>query len=54
MKYTIKYQYATYSGIEIIEAEDGEDAIQKMWSKLKKYMTLPMAYQSAKIINYER
>lgn len=53
MKYTIKYQYATYLGIEVVEAEDSETAIAKLWNRLSKYMTLPMAYRSAKIIKIE-
>ncbi|MFH0757355.1 MAG: hypothetical protein V2B15_08720 [Bacteroidota bacterium] len=53
MKYTIEYQYATYSGTETVEAEDGEQAIAKMWRRLSRFMTLPMAYQSAKIISSE-
>jgi len=50
MTYKIEYQYATYSGTEYVNAEDGEQAIAIMWSRLKKYMTLPMAYKSAKIV----
>ena len=53
MTYTISYQYATYEGIEVIQAEDPEEAIAKLWRLLRKYMTLPMAYQRAKIIKAE-
>jgi hypothetical protein len=55
MIYTIKYQYGTYSGTERIEAEDGEQAIDEMWGifRRKGYLTLPMAYKSARIINEE-
>jgi hypothetical protein len=50
MLYTVAYQYGTYSGEEKINAETEEEAIQKLWRRLKPYMTLPMAYKSAKII----
>ncbi len=52
-KYEIQYQYATYSGIETVFADDHETAIAQMWRSLKKYMTLPMAYQSEKILSCE-
>lgn len=48
--YKIAYQYGTYAGEEIVEADDGEEAIEKMWRRLRKHMSLPMAYQAAKII----
>jgi len=50
-RYTIRYQYGTYEGVEIVWANDEEDAIAKMWRRLRKYMTLPMAYQFAEIID---
>ncbi len=50
-RYTIKYQYGTYSGTETVWADDGEQAITLMWRNLRPYMTLGMAYQSAKIID---
>jgi len=55
MIYTIKYQYGTYSGTETVQAEDGEQAIAKMWSQFRRlgYLNLPMAYKSAKVINEE-
>jgi hypothetical protein len=49
--FEIKYHYGTYSGMETVQAEDGEQAIAIMWRRLRKYMTLPMAYRSAKIVN---
>lgn len=52
-KYTIEYQYATYSGTEIVYANDGDEAISKMWRNLRQYMTLPMAYKSAKIVDVQ-
>ena len=53
MTYTISYQYATYVGTEVIQAENSEEAIAKLWKYLRKYMTLPMAYQRAEIIKTE-
>ncbi len=52
-KYTIKYQYGSYSGTETIWADDGDEAIAKLWRLLKPHMSLPMAYQSAKIVEVE-
>lgn len=52
-KYTIKYWYGTYSGTEIVWADGEDEAIAKMWSRLHRHMTLPMAYQSAKVIDVE-
>lgn len=52
-KYTIKYQYGTYSGTETVYADDEETAVSKMWRTLKKYMTLGMAYQSHTIVDVE-
>jgi hypothetical protein len=57
-KYTIHYQYGTYSGDETVylsdqEVEEEVDLIARMWKRLKKYMTLGMAYQSAHIIKTE-
>ena len=53
MKYTIKYQYGTYSGTEIVFAEDEEQALSKMWKRLRPFMTLGMAYQHAEITSKE-
>ena len=52
-KYTIQYQYGSYSGEREIYANDEDEAISLMWKLLKKDMTLSMAYKSAKIINVE-
>lgn len=52
-KYTIRYQYGTYSGVEIVWADDGEEAIAMMWRRLRPYMTLGMASQSARIESVE-
>jgi len=52
-KYTIEYCYGSYSGTRTVWADDSEEAVSKMWRELKPYMTLGMAYQSAKIIDVE-
>ena len=53
-KYTIQYYYGSYSGTRIVWADNEDEAITKMWRMLSKDMSLPMAYQSAKIIDVER
>ena len=53
MKFTIRYQYGTYSGTRVVYAEDGDEAKRKMWNSLRKDMTLGMAYQSATILTEE-
>lgn len=58
-KYTIHYQYGTYSGTRVIWMEDDEDhwtAIDKMWFQMRKRgeMTLGMAAMSAKVIKQEQ
>lgn len=50
-RYTIEYYYGTYSGTRVVYAEDGEQAIAKMWRGLRQYMTLGMASKSARIID---
>ena len=52
-KYTIEYYYGSYSGTRIVWANDEQEAISKMWNMLKIDMCLPMAYQSAEIIDVE-
>lgn len=52
-KYTIKYQYGTYSGTITVWADEEDEAIAKMWRGLSRDMTLSMAYQSATVIDVE-
>ena len=52
-KYTIEYQYATYSGTRTVYANDESEAIAKVWRMLSRDMTLSMAYKSAKVIEVE-
>lgn len=50
-KYTIAYQYGTYSGTETIWADDEEQALALLWERLRPHMGLSMAYQSARIVD---
>ena len=52
-KYTIEYQYGTYSGTRTVWADDEDEAVAKMWRLLSKDMTLGMAHKSAKVIDVE-
>jgi hypothetical protein len=52
-KYTIKYQYGSYSGTRVVWADDEDEAISKMWRILKPDMGLSMAYKSASVIDVE-
>ena len=52
-RYTIHYQYGPYSGTMTVWADDGEDAVARMWRRMRPSMTLPMAGQSAKIVDVE-
>jgi hypothetical protein len=49
-RWLVKYEYATYSGEETVEAEDSDEAISKCWARLRRrgHLGLPMAYTSAK------
>lgn len=49
-EYTIEYRYATYTGTEVIFADDDEQAIAKLWERLRPYMTLSNAYRHADIV----
>ena len=52
-RYEIKYWYGTYSGVVTVWADDSEQAIAKMWRRLRPHMTLAMAYRSAKVLSME-
>lgn len=53
--YTIRYQYGPYSGQRkvTLDSSDQRDPITVMWSRMQRAgeLTLPMAYQSARIID---
>ena len=51
MTWRVVYQYATYTGEEIVhDCEDSDQAIAACWARLRRrgYLTLPMAYKSAR------
>jgi hypothetical protein len=50
MTFCVKYQAATYSGIKKVNATDGDEAINKVKSWVRKEMTLPMYSDSYKIV----
>jgi hypothetical protein len=50
MTFYVKYQAATYTGIKTVNAADGEEAINKVKSWVRKEMTLPMYSDSYKIV----
>lgn len=57
-RYTIAYVYGSYSGEETVtlteeQIEQGVSPIDRMWLRLRQYMTLGMASKSARIIDTE-
>lgn len=53
MLFTVKYQYATYSGIIQVNAVDSEEAKTKAKNKILKQSFLPMAYLNLTITKTE-
>ena len=52
-RFTVRYQYADYSGRVVVWAETREGAIAKAKRKLAPHMSLPMAYESYHIESVE-
>lgn len=56
-KYTIEYVFGSYSGTEVVylDADDDRDPKAVMWANLRRQgkLTLPMAYQSARVVKRE-
>ena len=54
-RYTIEYQYGTYSGTEVVWADSEAEAIEAMWADFRRrgYLTLSMAYKSARVVSVE-
>ena len=52
-RYEIEYWYGTYHGVETVWADDSEQAVARMWAGFRRrgLMTLPMAYQAARVIS---
>jgi hypothetical protein len=49
--FTVRYQYATYSGTRTVTADDGEQAIAKVKAQIRREGALPMAYESYRIVS---
>jgi hypothetical protein len=56
-RFTIEYQFGTYSGTEVVTLSEDDDRDPKvvMWARLRKQgkLTLAQAYTSAKIVKHE-
>jgi hypothetical protein len=54
---TVKYQYGPYSGEEtiLVNSDDSEYIIARFWGIMRRrgLLTLPMAYQSARVTHIE-
>lgn len=53
MLWTIRYQAATYTGTMSVHAEEQEHAIAKVKAKVRKMVSLPMYYESYKVVGTE-
>ena len=55
-RYTIKYQYGSYSGKAIVWADGEQEAIARMWDDFRRggLLTLPMATMSAEVVSEDR
>jgi len=54
---TVKLQYGTYKAEVIVyctENDEQEQIIARAWGQVKEWLTLPMAYSSAKIIERKK
>lgn len=51
--YTVKYQAGTYSGTRTVTAEDSDEAKDKVKAWVHREMSLPMYYESYRIVNSE-
>lgn len=52
-RFTVRYQFATYSGERTVWAPNGDVAIAKVRAELRKSSSLPMAYESYKVVRVE-
>lgn len=50
MRYTVRYQFGTYSGNHEVQAEDEDQAIAKTRAWVHAQTTLPMAYERYRIV----
>lgn len=44
-RYSVRYQAATYTGTEVVWADDEEQAIAIVRARVRKRMSLPMYYE---------
>lgn len=51
--FTVKYYVGTYEGERCVNADCSDTAISKVRSWARKEMSLPMYYESYKIVNVE-
>lgn len=52
-QYTVKYYAGTYSGKRTVDAEDGDEAISKVRTWVRKQMTLSMYADGYRIVDNE-
>lgn len=49
-RYDVRYQAAGYSGVMTVWADDGEQAIAIVRSRVRKQMSLPMYYEHYELV----
>jgi hypothetical protein len=50
-RFTVAYHAATYSGQMTVEAEDEDQAIAIVRARVRHEMSLPMYYESYRVVN---
>lgn len=50
MRFRVRFQFATYSGVRNVEAEDCDHAIAKVRAQVRREASMPMASESYRII----
>jgi hypothetical protein len=54
MTFKVRYQYATYSGVREVSAEDSDHAIAKVRAAVRREGGLTMAYESYRVVENEQ
>ncbi len=51
-RFTIRYEYADYTGTSVVWAEDEEQAVARMWANMRHdgLLTIPNAYRAATVV----
>ncbi len=49
--YSVRYQAGEYSGVRHVHAEDGEHAIAKVKSQVRRSMSLPMYSERYQLVD---